>query len=155
MKKILIFGGIIVLLFASLGIMTTYQKNKQAEGNVYGTNNLKSSTVDLLDDPNYQNIILPDELDEKLANKEEVIVYFFSPECVHCKNATPELMPAAEDVGVKIEQYNVLEFEQAWTEFNIESTPTLIHFKDGKEVARTKGANTKEGYTSILTEWKS
>lgn len=155
MKKILIFGGIIVLLFAALGFITTYQNNKKAEDNVYGKSELRASTIELLDNPNYQNIILPDELEEKLNNKEDLIVYFFSPECSHCQRATPELMPAAEEVGVDIEQYNILEFEEGWNDYKIESTPTLVHFKDGKEVERTVGANTKDAYKKILTDWQS
>jgi thiol-disulfide isomerase/thioredoxin len=155
MKKILIFGAIIVVLFGALAFVTTYQKNEKAEGNVYGKDDLHTATVDQLDDPNYQNIILPDELEAKLENKEDTIVYFFSPVCEHCKVTTPVLMPVAEEVGVEINQFNLLEYEDGWNQYGITATPTLVHYKDGKEVARSEGSNTDEAFRSLLTEWKS
>ena len=154
MKKLLIFGAIILILFGGLAFVTSYQNNQQAEGNVYGKSDLKPATIDQLDDPNYQNIILPDELESKLDNKEDAIVYFFSPECSHCKATTPVLMPVADDVGVEIDQFNLLEYEDAWNQYGITGTPTLVHFQDGKEVARAEGGNTdEEALRTLLNEW--
>jgi thioredoxin 1 len=155
MKKIIIFGAIILVLFGALAFMTTYQNNQKAEGNVYGKSDLDPATIDQLDDPNYQNIILPDELETKLENKEDTIVYFFSPLCDHCKATTPVLMPVADEVGVEIKQYNILEYEEGWNQYAITGTPTLVHYKDGKEVARVEGSNTEENFRSLLTEWKA
>jgi thiol-disulfide isomerase/thioredoxin len=155
MKKIIIFGAIILVLFGGLAFMTTYQNNQKAEGNVYGKSDLDPATIDQLDDPNYQNIILPDELETKLENKEDTIVYFFSPLCDHCKATTPVLMPVADEVGVEIKQYNILEYEEGWNQYAITGTPTLVHYKDGKEVARVEGSNTEENFRTMLTEWKA
>jgi thioredoxin 1 len=155
MKKIIIFGAIILVLFGALAFMTTYQNNQKAEGNVYGKSDLDPATIDQLDDPNYQNIILPDELETKLENKEDTIVYFFSPLCDHCKATTPVLMPVADEVGVEIKQYNILEYEEGWNQYAITGTPTLVHYKDGKEVARVEGSNTEENFRTLLTEWKA
>jgi thiol-disulfide isomerase/thioredoxin len=155
MKKIIIFGAIILVLFGALAFITTYQNNKKAEGNVYGKSDLDPATIDQLDDPNYQNIILPDELEKKLENKEDTIVYFFSPLCEHCKVTTPVLMPVADEVGVEINQYNILEYEEGWDQYAITATPTLVHYKDGKEVDRIEGSNSEENFRTLLTEWKA
>ncbi|MFD2216135.1 MULTISPECIES: thioredoxin family protein [Bacillaceae] len=155
MKKILIFGAVILILFGGLAFVTTYQNNQKAEGNVYGKSDLDPATIDQLDDPNYQNIILPDELEKKLENKEDTVVYFFSPLCEHCKATTPVLMPIADEVGVEINQLNLLEFEDAWQQYNITGTPTLVHYQDGKEVARSEGSNTEEAFRSLLNDWKA
>ncbi|MGM0878003.1 MAG: thioredoxin family protein [Bacillota bacterium] len=155
MKKIVIFGAIIIVLFGALAFVTTYQKSEKAEGNVYGKDDLHTATVDQLDDPNYQNIILPDELESKLENKEDTIVYFFSPLCEHCMVTTPVLMPVADDVGVEINQFNLLEYEDGWNQYGITATPTLVHYKDGKEFSRSEGSNTEEAFRSLLTKWKS
>ncbi|MBM7604319.1 thiol-disulfide isomerase/thioredoxin [Metabacillus crassostreae] len=154
MKKILLFGAVILILFGGLAFVTTYQNKQKAEGNVYGKANLDSATIAQLDDPNYQNIILPDQLETKLENKEDTIVYFFSPRCEHCVATTPVLMPIAEDVGVEINQLNLLEFEDAWNEYKITGTPTLVHYQDGKEVDRVEGSSTEEAYRTLLEEWK-
>ena len=80
-KKVLIFVGVIVLLFGALYFVVSYQNNQSLEDNdnPYGTTNLEQPTIDLLGDSNYDNIILPDELSEQVDNGEEVTVYFFSP----------------------------------------------------------------------------
>ncbi|WP_455660989.1 thioredoxin family protein [Pradoshia sp.] len=146
MKKVLIFSAVVVLIFAVIAILTNQQKAEKTAGNPYGTDNLKSSTVDLLDDENYQNIITPDELDQKLEEDESITVYFFSPECIHCINTTPILMPVAEDMDEHVYQYNLLEYENGWNEFNIQSTPTLVKYENGKEKSRIVGEHSKEEF---------
>lgn len=154
MKKILIFAGIFLVIFGGLAFVTTYQQSEKSEGNPYGKDELKSATVDQLDDPNYQNIILPEEVDEKMDKKEDFVVYYFSPTCPHCKKTTPELMPAAEEAGVEIGQFNLLEFEDGWQKYGIESTPTLVKYENGKEVDRVVGYNDGAFFKDLFSEWK-
>ncbi|RFU60682.1 co-chaperone YbbN [Bacillus sp. V59.32b] len=149
MKKILIFLGIIIVLFAAIAIITNMQKEEQSEDNPYGKKELKASTVDQLDDPNYQNLILPEQLEKKLKNNEDVTVYFYSPECSHCQATTPVVAPLAENMGIDLVQYNLLEFEQGWEDYYIESTPTIVHFKEGKEQDRIVGSNDE----SVFQDW--
>ena len=146
MKKVLIFLGIIIILFGTLGILNYIQTTEKVEGNPYGKDTLKAATVDLLDDENYQNIIVPQKLEEKLANKEDVTVYFFQSTCEYCKEATPILMPMAEEMGIDLVQFNLLEFEDGWDEYRIESTPTIVHFKKGKEAARIEALQDEAVY---------
>lgn len=146
MKKVLIFSAVVVLVFAVIAFLTNQQKAEQTAGNPYGTDDLKSSTIDLLDDENYQNIITPDELDKKLEEEDSTIVYFFSPECIHCMNTTPVLMPVAEDMDEHVYQYNLLEYGNGWNEFNIQSTPTLVKYENGKETSRIVGEHSKEEF---------
>lgn len=147
MNKIVIFFGIIIILFAAaLAIIPNDQKEEQSELNPYGKDNLKPSTVDQLDDPNYQNLILPHELEKKLKNKEDVTVYFYSPECSHCNKTTPVVAPLAEQMGIDLVQYNVLEFKQGWDDYLLESTPTIVHYKKGKEQARIVGYNEEAAF---------
>ncbi|MCA1061857.1 thioredoxin family protein [Rossellomorea sp. AcN35-11] len=152
MKKVMIFLVAIVGLFAAIAIITSMQNSQKAEGNKFKKSNLDPATVELLDDPNYQNIILPEELEEQLKNNEDVTVYFYSSKCSHCKNTTPYLAPLAEDMGVDMVQYNVLEFEQGWSDYGIEATPTLVHFEDGKEAARIVGGQPEEEFRKFFEE---
>ncbi|RPF53179.1 thioredoxin family protein [Aquisalibacillus elongatus] len=152
MKKLIIFGLTIIALFIVIILLTNLSQPEVDENNAYGTTDLESETAELLDDPNYQNIITPDELEEKLESGEDVTVYFFSPTCQYCREATPRLMPIADDMNVDVQQYNVLEFEQGWNEFNIDATPTLIHFENGEEVARVKGAVPNEQFEQFFNQ---
>ncbi|MBO8164383.1 MAG: thioredoxin family protein [Brevibacillus sp.] len=155
MKKIIIFLVIVVGLFAALGIVTHYSNKEAAKGNPFGKETLHPATVAQLDDPLYGNQILPDELEAKLANKEELYVYFYSPICEHCKNTTPKLVPVAEALQVDVKKHNVLEFEEAWEKYKITGTPTLIHFKEGQEVARLVGGQDTDSLKKWFEEQKS
>lgn len=152
MKKVIIFLVVIIGIFAAIAVVTKMQQDQAAEGNPYNKADLEPATIDLLDDPNYQNLILPEELEAKLANGEDVTVYFFSPTCSHCIATTPVVAPMAEEMGIDLVQYNVLEFEQAWNQFNIEGTPTIIHFENGEETARIVSSQPEETFENWFNE---
>ena len=139
MKKLAIVGAVIVLLFAGIIVLTNMKNSDKLKDNPYDTDDLKQSTIDLLDDKNYQNIILPDALADKIASGEGVVGYFFSPECSHCKNYTPKMMPIAKELDIQVDQLNVLEYENSWGTYAITATPTMIYFENGQEVARLEG----------------
>ena len=149
MKKVVIFVAVVVLIFAAIGFLSYKQQTEKTSGNnPYGKEDLRPATVDQLDDPLYQNIITPDQLDEKPDKEDSLTVYYFSPECPHCVNTTPILMPVAEEMDEHIYQYNVLEYEQGWNE--IDATPTLIHYKNGKETGRIEGERSAEEFEQWL-----
>lgn len=159
MKKFFIYFSIIVILFASLYAIDAFSQSKQNAAladdaqRLYNTtpNKLRDSTKAQLQDPNYQSIILPDQLKERLDNGETMFVYFFSPECPYCVATTPRLMPLAEQVGATIYQYNLLEFGQGWSDYRIESTPTLVYFENGQEVDRLVGGIVEGGQNTLET----
>ncbi|CEG29740.1 thioredoxin family protein [Bacillus sp. B-jedd] len=154
MKKIMLFLGVIVVLFAGVAYLTNQQNEEKTKesNNPYGDKKLYPETIAQLDDPNYQTIITMENLEKKLSAGEDVTVYFYSPTCPHCKKATPILMPLAKDMNIEIDQLNVLEYEQAWDIFKIEGTPTLIRFEDGRETARVTGGRDKQEYQDWLDE---
>lgn len=154
MKKLGIIAAIVVALFALAVVLTdTANKGKlEKHENPYGTENLKQSTIDLLDDENYQNIILPDALRKKIDSGEPVVAYLFSPECQHCREMTPRLMPIAKEMDVHIDQLNILEYDDGWDEYNVEYTPTLIYFEDGKEVERMVGSHSDDEIRQFFNE---
>lgn len=144
MKKLLAIGGIIVVIFALIVVLSKQSNKENLKDNPYGTENLKQSTIDLLGNENYNNIILPEDLEKKIAAGDEVTAYFFSPECGYCMEMTPVLMPIANELNEEIYQFNVLEFNKQAEPYNIKSTPTLVHYKDGMEVGRIEGAHPEE-----------
>ncbi|WP_100011417.1 thioredoxin family protein [Lentibacillus sediminis] len=154
-KKMIIFGSVIVVLFAALIFVTSYQNNQQVADadNPYGTSDLEQATIDQLDDPNYQNQILPDELNETIESGEPTTVYFYSPTCVYCQQTTPDLVPLTEELGVDMVKLNLLEFAQTGTAYGIESTPTVVHYEDGEEVARITGAHPMENFQAFFEQY--
>lgn len=147
--------SVILLLFVALYFLVDY-KNKQAvnnNGNPYGKDNLRQETIDQIDDPLYQNQITPDKLAEKLKNKEDATVYFYSPTCIYCQRTTPVLVPLTEELNIDLLKFNLLEFEKEMKTYSIEGTPTLIHFEDGEEVGRVDGERSKEEFNAFFEEF--
>ncbi|MDY0407832.1 thioredoxin family protein [Virgibacillus soli] len=151
-KKMIAFIGVIVILFVALYFVVSAKNNRAVEGNPYGKDDLEQSTIDLLDNPLYQHIITPNKLEEKLDKKEDITVYFFSPECSYCMETTPILFPLADSMDVDIQQLNLLEYPDEASKFKIEGTPTLIHFKDGQETDRLVGLQEEEDFKTFLSE---
>jgi len=139
MKKLLAIGGVIVIVFVLIVVLSNKSNETKLKDNPYETDNLKTSTINLIGDENYNNIILPKDLEKKIKSGDDVTAYFFSPECPHCIATTPVLMPVAKDLGIEVHQFNLLEFGADAGPYGIEGTPTLIHYKDGKEVDRLYG----------------
>ncbi|WNS76705.1 thioredoxin family protein [Bacillus sp. DTU_2020_1000418_1_SI_GHA_SEK_038] len=153
MKKVVIFLAVIIVLFVAVGFLTKMQNEEKVSGdNPYGKDKLHPETIAQLDDPNYQNIILPEELEKKLDNKEDVTVYFFSPTCSHCQRTTPVVSPLAKDMKVDLVQYNLLEFENGWDKYLITQTPTIVQYKDGKEVNRITGYQDEDVFKQWFNE---
>lgn len=120
--------------------------------NPYQKKILHPETIKRLEDPNYQNIILPQTLEEMLANGEDVIVYFYSPLCPYCIKTTPLITELAQELNKEIYQFNLLEFEHGWDEYQLEAIPTLIQYKEGKETKRTTGYQEKGDFKEWLLD---
>ena len=152
MKKLLIIAGIVIVIFAGIVFLTNQANDDKLANNPYDTEDLEQATIDQLDDENYQNIVLPAELDEQIASGDPTTVYFFSPTCQYCQQTTPVLMPVAEEMDIDVLQYNLLEYEQGWQQYLIEATPTLIHYENGEEVSRWVGAQPKENIEQFFND---
>jgi thioredoxin 1 len=153
-KKLSIFFGILAVLIVVLVVM-----NNLKPDTVYGKpkSDLYPATQEILNDPNYNNIIVPNDLEKKLENKESFFVYYFASDCPHCRLTTPQLKPLVDQLGVNLHQFNLREFDTYFGKMNIEATPTLVYYKNGVESSRLKGglkeASTTDGYT--LEDFKS
>ncbi|WP_163537123.1 thioredoxin family protein [Gracilibacillus sp. YIM 98692] len=152
MKKMIIFVLVLVAIFAALAFVVQYQKKQQSEGNPYNKSTLHSATIDQLDDELYQNQIIPEDLAEKLDNGEDVTVYFYSPTCPHCQRTTPVVVPLAEEYDIDLVKLNLLEFEPEWNTYNIEATPTIVHFENGEESARIMGERPQEQFEDFFEQ---
>jgi thioredoxin 1 len=89
---------------------------------------------------------------EVLRSDVPVLVDFWAEWCVPCRMVGP----AVEQVGnimaekVKVTKLNVDENQEIAMRYNVQSIPSLLLFKDGKEIARTIGAAPKETYLKFI-----
>lgn len=75
-------------------------------------------------------------------NELPVVVDFWAPWCGPCKTMGPNFAAAASELepGFRLLKLNTETAQQVATQWSIRSIPTMIVFKDGREVARTSGA---------------
>ncbi|MED4585615.1 thioredoxin family protein [Brevibacillus choshinensis] len=152
MKKIIFFSILVAALLIGAIVYSDISNRQQAAGNPYGKTNLNPATLAQLSDPLYDNLIMPDELKSRLTNKEDMFVYYYSPLCEHCQATTPVLVPIVKDMKIDMKKHNLLEFNASWDDFQIEYTPTLVHYIGGQEVARLVGGHEANEWKKWLEE---
>lgn len=80
-----------------------------------------------------------------------VLVDFWASWCMPCKMLSPVVDEVAEEVtSVKVAKVNVDEQQSLAARFDVMSIPTLIVFKDGKEVRRSVGVIPKEAVKELV-----
>ncbi|MBU1200962.1 MAG: thioredoxin [Nanoarchaeota archaeon] len=90
---------------------------------------------------------------EKETKKGKVVVDFWAEWCGPCKMLGPIFESlSAEMKGVKFAKVNVDENEELSTKYGIRGIPTMILFKDGKEVSKLVGALPKESLKKKIEE---
>lgn len=99
--------------------------------------------------------ITKDNFEKEVTNSEKlVLIDFWAPWCVPCKIIAPAVEKLAEELKnkVKVAKFNVDENPDIATELSVLNIPTLILFKDGKEVSRMIGINSKEAIEAKINK---
>jgi len=129
MKTALIITGTLIVIFGGLFLMAR--------------NRMKNIPV-VADHPNI--ITLTDKnFDHQLKNK-VVLVDFWASWCAPCKIMAPVLNDVAEELSgnASVGKVNVEEYQALAQKYQIRGIPTLILFRNGKEVNRFVGVKNKE-----------
>ena len=89
---------------------------------------------------------------EVLNSEKPVLVDFWAPWCMPCKIIAPAVEKLAEEFKgkVKISKANVDECPDIATELSVMNIPTLILFKQGKEISRMIGVNSKDAIEATI-----
>lgn len=87
-----------------------------------------------------------------IQSKLPVLVDFWAPWCEPCKMAAPVFETIAQEYKTKliVAKLNVDENQASAAKFNILSIPTVVLFKDGKEIDRQTGFSSKEKYEELI-----
>lgn len=82
-----------------------------------------------------------------------VIVDYWAPWCGPCRKLEPILRSLAAEKNIKIGKLNVDENKSFTTAKKISTIPTMLIYKNGKEVEHLTGLYTKEELTKILDKY--
>ncbi|ENQ3077546.1 thioredoxin family protein [Bacillus cereus] len=137
MKKMFLFGGIVIALLIAIFAVSNMETKEETKTDYY------------------TNKISPEDIRKNIQEKKEQTIYFYKTSCGHCQKVSPIIVPMAKDMNIDMK---VIDLENApeavWDEFKITGTPSIVHFKDGKEVSRIEGEQPKDKFKKWFTENK-
>ena len=87
---------------------------------------------------------------EVLKEEKTVLIDFFADWCYPCKMMAPVVEDVAKDESIKVGKVNIDENQELAEKYGVESIPTIIVFKNGKEYKRQVGFTDKESLLSLL-----
>ena len=96
-----------------------------------------------------------ENFDKLIQSSKPVLVDFYAEWCGPCKMMKPRLMDVAERIGdqAKIVEVDIDIEKELAERFHIQSVPTLIIFKDGKQRWRQSGIISANALTTVLKNY--
>ena len=90
-----------------------------------------------------------------LGSDKPVLVDFWAEWCAPCRMLAPTVEAVAEHYGdsASVVKLNVDENSSTAQRYGIKGIPTLILFRDGKEVERVVGATSKESIMRMVEKY--
>jgi thioredoxin 1 len=128
MKIIIIIGSILVIF-----------------GGLYLIARAKMKNIPVVD--NHEKIIvLTDKNFQHQTKNKVVLVDFWAEWCMPCRMMAPVLNDVAEELNgnAYVGKVNIEQYQSLAQKYQIRNIPTMILFKDGKEVSRIVGVKSKQ-----------
>lgn len=92
------------------------------------------------------------DLNNTVSNTDVCLVDFFANWCGPCKMVAPILEEVSCESGVKIFKIDIEEDESSAIKYKIQHLPTVLVFKNGVEIQRFVGKQTKKTYLQAAEE---
>jgi thioredoxin-like negative regulator of GroEL len=81
--------------------------------------------------------LTPRDLHSIISSKQTTLVMFYAKWCGFCRRFAPIFSSAQKNSSIPLAKIDIdQDADGLWEAFDIEAVPTLIAFKDGKQIAR-------------------
>ena len=88
---------------------------------------------------------------EVLESEKVVLVDFWAPWCGPCRNLSPIIDEIAEErTDIKVGKINIDDHKDLARQFKVMAIPTVLVFKNGEEIQRSVGPETKDEVLELL-----
>ena len=88
---------------------------------------------------------------EVVKHKGFVIIDFWAEWCGPCKRAAPSFEELSKEMrSIRFAKLNVEEYPQLASSLGVMAIPTFIIYKDGKEIDRLSGFDSKESFKANI-----
>ena len=97
-----------------------------------------------------------EKFNELIQSSKPVLVDFYAEWCGPCQIMKPRLLDVAERIGenAKIVQIDIDKEKELAERFRIQSVPTLIIFKKGKQLWRQSGIISSVALAQLLKDYQ-
>lgn len=97
-----------------------------------------------------------ENFNELIQSTKPVLVDFYAEWCGPCQIMKPRILDVAERMGddAKVVQIDIDKEKELATRFRIQSVPTLIIFKTGKQQWRQSGVISAHALIQLLKEYQ-
>ena len=97
-----------------------------------------------------------EKFNELIQSSKPVLVDFYAEWCGPCQIMKPRILDVAERIGddAKVIQIDIDKEKELATRFRIQSVPTLIIFKNGKQQWRQSGVISAHALMQLLKEYQ-
>ena len=97
-----------------------------------------------------------EKFNELIQSPKPVLVDFYAEWCGPCQIMKPRILDVAERIGddAKVIQIDIDKEKELATRFRIQSVPTLIIFKNGKQQWRQSGVISAHALMQLLKEYQ-
>lgn len=107
-----------------------------------------------LEKPSYKNISLQ-KYQTKIQSSEDFMMYVYKTTCGVCQEMKPSINEAIQEEKVNLIAMNADEKENIdrkfFEEHKLEKSPTLLYYKNGKEVERLEGFHSKKELKEFMS----